>query len=193
LSKRIASLVVSLSAILAAIWWIIPTAFSVARRPLNAALSTAAFKGDVPRVQALLNRGADVNARDQSGEHILGWAARGGSFETLQLLLNQGADVNARHAVTNSTALIVAAFYSQKQSVRLLLVRGANPDVRNWNGHTALMLAAGGGHLEIVKELLASRADKSISDKNGNTARTLAVANGHHAVAALIDDVIGKG
>jgi ankyrin repeat protein len=56
----------------------------------------------------LLERGADVNARDHDGETALMMAASGGSPEIVQALLDKGADVNAKFTATGKTALTLA-------------------------------------------------------------------------------------
>jgi ankyrin repeat protein len=57
-------------------------------QPLHAAVVAA----DVDIVRALLDAGADVNARQQAGVTPLMGAAAGGSLELVRLLLDAGAD-----------------------------------------------------------------------------------------------------
>src|ERR1039457_3059798 len=47
-------------------------------------------------VQLLLDRGADVNARDRDGKTALHGASRFGHREVVELLLEKGIDVNAK-------------------------------------------------------------------------------------------------
>ena len=83
-------------------------------------------------------------------------------------LLEAGADPTAlvpepdreeKTAVSaqSTTVLCCAAETGYVEAVRLLLDRGANPDLADSNGHPPLLRAATGGHLEIVQLLLQVR------------------------------------
>jgi ankyrin repeat protein len=59
---------------------------------------------------------------------------------------------------------MVAAEEGFEGTVRLLLRRGARPDLKNHAGHTALMYAASTNHRELVRLLL--EADPGILDRD---------------------------
>ncbi len=59
-------------------------------------LMLAAFRGDAAGVLNLLERGADVNARDRDGDTALMFAAFRGHGLVVALLLQYGANVYAR-------------------------------------------------------------------------------------------------
>jgi ankyrin repeat protein len=59
-------------------------------------LRLAAAKGHNARIRELLERGADINAKDEGGMTALLWAACEGFTSTVRLLVENGADVNAR-------------------------------------------------------------------------------------------------
>lgn len=59
-------------------------------------LMLAAFRGDAAAVVNLLERGADVNARDADGDTALMFAAFRGHALVVALLLQYGANVYAR-------------------------------------------------------------------------------------------------
>src|SRR5215216_3138954 len=59
-------------------------------------LMLAAFRGDTAAVINLLERGADVNARDKDGDTALMFAAFRGHALIVALLLQYGANVYAR-------------------------------------------------------------------------------------------------
>ena len=63
---------------------------------LNSQLIEAAKKGDTVSVKALLDAGAEANARDDDRQTALMWAAQEGHTETAQALLDAGAYVNAK-------------------------------------------------------------------------------------------------
>lgn len=79
-------------------------------------------------VELLLDRGADVNARDDRNRTALQFASfrnNTNSTAIVKLLLDRGADVNAV-AINNSTALDFALMGQNLQSMRLLIDRRAN-------------------------------------------------------------------
>ena len=91
----------------------------------NAQLIQAAYDGDLPAVQTLLEKGADVNAKDTTdGVTVLWMAAQEGHTEVVKLLLEKGAEVNAR-ANNGFTALGEAKKKGHKDIVQLLEKAGA--------------------------------------------------------------------
>ena len=65
----------------------------------------AAYGGSLEVVRFLIEKGADINARDDRGETALHSAARGGSLKAVRFLVEKGADINARNMYTNKTPL----------------------------------------------------------------------------------------
>ena len=58
---------------------------------------TASLKGHTEIVKALLDKGADVNAKSKDGVTALMWASQDGHTEIVKaLLIDKGADVNAK-------------------------------------------------------------------------------------------------
>ena len=60
--------------------------------PLDSELITAAQNGHTDVVRCLLDRGADVNAKDAYGNTALMWAGHHGHKEVFKLLWDRGAD-----------------------------------------------------------------------------------------------------
>ena len=87
-------------------------------------LLEAAWKGDTEKVQALLAKGADVNAKAVYGTTALMFAALEGHTDIVQALLEKDADVNAK-AVYGTTALMTAEKKGHKEVVQLLKKAGA--------------------------------------------------------------------
>jgi ankyrin repeat protein len=84
-----------------------------------------------------------------------------------------------------STPLMYAALYGNADSVRLLLDRGAEPNVQNEAGATALMWAA--GDLEKVRLLVERGANVNLRSHDGRTALMIAAArNGSSPVLELL-------
>ena len=89
-------------------------------------LHTAARAGDLQAVEALLEKGADVNEYDQLGGTPLHDAAWNGQAAIVTLLLDRGAKINARHKEAGSTPLHYAVLMNRRAAVEVLLKRGAD-------------------------------------------------------------------
>ena len=115
-------------------------------------------------------------------------AAGGGDTSRVLTLLESGVDVNARTS-DESYALNRAAVYNQAEMVRLLLDRGADPNVQNGEGDTPLICATkyAGGHAATVKLLVEGGTDLMIKDKDGKTALDYAKAKGQQKAIEILE------
>ncbi|HZT40895.1 MAG TPA: ankyrin repeat domain-containing protein [Chthonomonadaceae bacterium] len=82
-------------------------------------LHAAAFRGDITGLEALLESGADVDARDDHGVTPLIAAITQGHREVIRLLLDRGADVQAQDK-EGYTALQYAEAFGPPEAVALL-------------------------------------------------------------------------
>ncbi len=123
------------------VWLLLVSCIAVAQPDFTSELMTAAGNGKTAEVKALLDQGANVNARDSLGFTALMFAAKSGNTSTVKLLLENGADVNAKSRMLGYTALINAAAFGDEEMVRVLIAQGANVNARNDDGVTALTIA----------------------------------------------------
>lgn len=121
----------------------------------------------------LIKLGADVNARDDSGDTPLHNAAFWSSADDIRTLLAAGADVDA---VGNDgrTPLHEAALCEGSlgpECIELLLAAGADPNARDAEGNTPLHLAAEWREWRPYAEraLLEGGADPTIKNNAGQT------------------------
>ncbi len=84
------------------------TATADAGADLREPLWAAVRNGDAKAVQALLDKGADVNAKNEIGITALWIAASNGKANVVEVLLERGADVNARDGIWYQTPLSLA-------------------------------------------------------------------------------------
>ena len=144
-------------------------------------LLVAAGGGHEAAALLLIERGANVNARDTfTGATALVEAARTGLVALVAALLQRGARPDARDAYHDMTALAAAARAGHVEVVRRLLTAGAPYDARalieachygrhavvdvlfaaghdprsTWKHQTALRAAAGAGQTQLVERLL---------------------------------------
>ncbi|MCC6365606.1 MAG: ankyrin repeat domain-containing protein [Bryobacterales bacterium] len=123
----------------------------------NAALQEAIRQGDLSRMKALLEGGADANAVDEEGTPALMNAALYGGAAHMKVLLERGANVNAKNAA-GATALIWAAGDAEK--ARLLVAAGADVNVQSMPGRTALQVAATAANGAATVKLLLDKGAK---------------------------------
>ncbi|MGB8690219.1 MAG: ankyrin repeat domain-containing protein, partial [Microcoleus sp.] len=72
----------------------------------------------------LVENGADVNVRDDSGATALMWAAHRGCAGAVKILIDAVADINHKN-LGNYTALMLAEFNGYKEVVKLLKSAGS--------------------------------------------------------------------
>ncbi len=93
-------------------------------------LYRAAGRGDIKEVEALLNKGVDVNVKGGGGllndSSALFVASQMGHTDIVKLLLDRGANVNAAHGNMDWTALSGAAWDGNTDVAKLLIERGAD-------------------------------------------------------------------
>ena len=142
----------------------------------DADLRRAAQDGDMQAVKDLLDKGANVNAKDDTGKTVLHWVAPArDNPEMVKRLIARGAGVNAKDN-EGETALMIAASQSNPGILAALLDAGAEVNAQNNEGGTALMAAAFRANLDEIKILLAKDADIKLKDQKDRTAYDVAVA-----------------
>ncbi len=124
---------------------------------------------NVEIMRFLLDRGADVSARDANEETPLMRASRRGNAEQVELLLTKGADVNARDK-DGSTVLDHAVGNGNYAVAKMLLDKGCDANERNQRGQTILEGAVIRKDIDLVKLLVQSgKVSLELKDKIGMT------------------------
>ena len=108
------------------VWWVaLAVAWATAAMAGPAEdLISAALRGDAAAVQALLAKGADVNAKTRGGGTALFAASQNGHLDVVQALLANGADVNIKDS-NGRTALDAAERHADVRA--LLMQAGGKP------------------------------------------------------------------
>jgi len=88
-------------------------------------LLQATEAGDIARMEALLTKGAEVNARNAQGWTPLHVAAAGGDPAVVALLLQYGADVHAQSHIGTTPLDNATTRGGRKAVIDLLLAHGA--------------------------------------------------------------------
>ena len=142
-------------------------------------LMTCAGTGAAEAVAMLLERGANVNAREASyGQTALMRAAARDDPEVVRLLLAHGADIQAR----STTYLLPVSLGNPLDDV------GGGAVMVPQRGYTPLLFAARHGRVENVRLLLDAGADVNEAAPTGESALVVASFSGQGPVAALLLD-----
>jgi uncharacterized protein len=173
-------------------------------------LIKAVKQGDLEQIRELVDKGADVNAKDEDGfiitkgrsreriRRTIGWtplmlATYYDRLETAELLIAKGADVNAE-SPRGETALIASAQSGSAAIVDLLLKNRADVNKvasLKHGGVTALMKAASGA--DVVKLLLQHGANPNFKDQEGKTALMMAATGWGPRNAEATELLLDKG
>ena len=145
----------------------------------DVSLYTAAYIGDLQRVEKFIDDGAGVNTEDHKGQTALHYAAKAGNKEVVELLIKAGADLNCRDKDGQTPASLAMA-NDHISVVELLVSKGAD---------VSLHLSAYLGDLAKVKSFIESGIDINAKGQFGVTPLYLSLINRlHKDVAELLLD-----
>ena len=152
-----------------------------ARRSGVSALLFAVYVGHPEIARVFLDRGADPDVFEASATGEIGRLER-----------RLAEDPSRANAVASDgfTPLGLAAFFRQRDAVRLLLARGALVNTASQNAQrvTPLHSAVAGGEEGIVADLLAHGADVAARQELGFTPLHNAAAGGNETIIRLLLD-----
>lgn len=129
-------------------------------------ISYAVAEGNIAMVQEILNRGYDVNQKDNSGSTPIMVVAS--NAEMLNFLLKKGANINDANKF-KMTLLSYVVQDGNVEQAKLLISKGAKINTKHENGMTLMHYAALSGNPEMFKFLAKKGLDMNAKDKNGKT------------------------
>ena len=163
------------------------------------ALMRAAFSGDPDMVQLLLDRGADAKRADKAGFTALLNSTTSPDSRRIRMLLLAGSDPNAFNtftgmvkngpiALTHMTPLMMAAPYSDQETIACLLKAGARVNEVDVRKMTPLMLSVATDHAQpaTVHKLIAAGADVQAKDMYGDSALDWAHKYGNPEIVSML-------
>ena len=134
---------------------------------LNEKLFEAIRENKIDKVLELIEKGADIEARNKGGWTPLHIACSYGKTETALMLIEKGADIGARNN-GGSTPLHYACAYGKTETALILIEKGADIEARNNGGETPLDWASEG-----LKEVLKNKIQNSKDIKENKTFETV--------------------
>ncbi len=115
------------------------------------ALHKAAYAGNIDEVRKILATKPDLDARDSFGGTALHAAMFQKNMQIVELLIDYGLDINAIGPANGYTPLHDAVWADNREAVKLLLAKGAKPDVKAKDGLTPLEKAQKEGKNELAE------------------------------------------
>jgi uncharacterized protein len=160
-------------------------------------LHVATFRRNRDAISALVQAGADINAKEHDRYDAVTIAAVADDVGTLRMLLQLGASAKQVTSRYDGTALIAAAHLGHDLVVKMLIDAGAPLDHVNNLGWTALIesIVLGNGgrrHTETLRALVQAGANVNLADRNGRSPLALARARGHQAMVQILEKAGAK-
>jgi ankyrin repeat protein/beta-lactamase regulating signal transducer with metallopeptidase domain len=149
----------------------------------------AARLGDLEKVKAFVEKGADINAKDKSGETPLFSAVHADNSDVARFLLAKGADVKAKDP-SGHTPLHYVSVRDHKDLAKVLIARGADVNAKNKNDETPLHDAAYYDRREMAELFIAKGANVDAKSTrrsvSGITPLYIVSSRGYKDVAELL-------
>ncbi len=124
-------------------------------------LHIAAFFGKIERAKRLIEKGADVKAKDCRGYTpiFLAWCGDSERHDTIiAILQSHGADINERFAPCSDTMLHRAVMCNNVKGAKRLIEKGADVNIKDGTGATALHHALAKNSQPMIELLRGSGA-----------------------------------
>jgi hypothetical protein len=152
----------------------------------NSAWSWALLVGDEKGIALFSAKEFAINPILAGGG--LPFVAVSGNTTFAKKLIDKAGTADGIPFLTRVSPLTLVAGSGDRDMVRLLLEKGANPNFKNEHADTALMAAARTGNAEIIRALLAKKADVDAKDLAGRTPLLWAVrSDSVDAVKAVLE------
>ena len=153
----------------------------------GAELTTAAFNGDVERINELVTtRGFEVNATDKrTGRNALHEACITGNQFVVRCLFEHGCNVHTRTMLGRESALHLAAQCGHDLICKMLLKRGIKPDRLNNQGLAPLHMTS---EVAVCYVIITHGGNPFVKSRDGVSALTMAINNKHVGVEELLNE-----
>jgi ankyrin repeat protein len=163
---------------------------------VGTALQRASAICQAPVIGLLLDKGAELEARDRQGWTPLLHAVnrsrpegmwRGFQNDAVKLLLARKANVNVKDEDGN-TALHHAAGQRNPDMVPMMLAAGLAVNARNKDGQTPLFSAVARDEVANLRALIGAGADVNARDNSDSSVMHFAMARGHAEVLHVLHE-----
>lgn len=153
----------------------------------KAPLYRASTNGYIEIVKLLIDKGADINIKNDDDRTPLYQASIWDYKEIAEILIDKGADINVKDK-NGETPLFGATFSCKDETAKILIIKGADVHCKGRSDKTPLHNACRYHHKEIVEMLIAKGADANVQDIYGDSPLHEA-----HSNKDIIELIINKG
>ncbi len=144
-------------------------------------------------VSMLLDKGANVNAKDAFGNTPIFLAVEKKDRETIKLLIEKGANVTIKNNA-GETPFTAAARNGDLETIKLLMTKGVSINVKDGKGNTILIEALTRNNEEMVKFLIENGANVNVRDMWMNKQKTgLMIAIENYMPLEILELMVSKG
>lgn len=148
-------------------------------------LCWAVLNGQIGSVRILVEKGANIDKKDDNGLTPLAIASKRGDTTIVKFLIENGADIELADA-NGYTPLIWASREGHPETIKMLLGKGAKIETADFNGNTALMHSVRCGRYISCKTLIEMGADINAQNNIGQTALMLSSWNVEARITKLL-------
>lgn len=143
---------------------------------------------DIDKIEKYINKGVNINKKDEKGQTILFSLAAKRKLEALKILIKNGANLTLED-LHRKTILDEAVDRNDGIMIRFLLDNGFNINHKNNSGRTIFQNVARMGNNKIFQIFMKYNADFNIKDSHGKTVLFDAVEGGN---LDILKDVINN-
>ena len=143
---------------------------------------------DIDKIEKYINKGVNINKKDEKGQTILFSLAAKRKLEALKILIKNGANLTLED-LHRKTILDEAVDRNDGMMIRFLLDNGFNINHKNNSGRTIFQNVARMGNNKIFQIFMKYNADFNIKDSHGKTVLFDAVEGGN---LDILKDVINN-
>ena len=152
----------------------------------GAELTTAAYNGDLTRLDQLLSMGYPVNAMDKrTGRNALHEACITGNEHVVRCLFSHGCNVHPRTMLGRESCLHLAAQHGHDLICKMLLKRGIKPDRLNSQGLAALHVTR---TAPVCYVIITNGGNPFVKTREGVSALAMALKRGDVGVEELLNE-----
>ena len=150
-----------------------------------ASIHLSAYQGDLDKVRSFIEKGTDVDAKDDGNATPLHKAAIGGHKDVVELLIGNAANIHARDQ-WNYTPVHYAVWSWNTEVAELLIEKGADVQAKDRWGWTPLHYAVDGDNRDMAELLIAKGAEVNTKGMYGETPLQIAKEKGHTEIVELL-------